>query len=67
MTTNDAVAALKALVDKHTGQKFGLDREYLHVDADKLLCQYLKELGPEHAAVAEAFEELDEEHGFWYA
>ncbi len=67
MTKDEALKVIEDIVADNSTPNYGMDREKLHEQADALLVRYLKELGPEHAEVAVAFEDLDKEYGFWYS
>jgi hypothetical protein len=54
-----AILALRELQQKVDENR--IDEEVSHIEADKILCEFLRELGQE--AVVEAFEDLDK----WYA
>lgn len=58
MTLEELTAALKAI-----NKRARPDEEVDHSDADELLCDYLKALGPLGTEAAEAFDAIEK----WYA
>lgn len=56
-TTEEIVECLRAM---HEG-----DPEEQHLEADNLLCEYLRAIG--HSEVATAYEEARRRVEFWYA
>ena len=59
-TAADAITILNAMND-------GDYPETAHSDAEEILCNVLRSIGPEYAAVASAFYEARDRVGFWYA
>lgn len=57
LTTPEAIALLGKLDDS--------DTEQAHLDADRILCNFLRSQG--HGDVAAAFEKARKDHGFYYA
>ncbi len=55
----EAVAKLEAVDENHP------DEEMAHVEADRILCEFIRAIG--HADVADAFEAARRRVGFWYA
>lgn len=59
LTPEEAVTQLSALdVD---------DPESSHREAEYILCRVIRTVGPEYAAVADAFSKARDRVGFWYA
>jgi hypothetical protein len=58
MTLKELTAALKAI-----NERSSVDEERDHVDADNLLCEYLKSFGPLGTEAAAAFDAI----GKWYS
>lgn len=64
MTKDEAIEALGQLVNKKYGR--GWDKESIHIEADKVLLNFLIANG--HDEVAEAYLDLENHvEGFWYA
>jgi len=57
LTWQDAIALLGELDDS--------DTEQAHIDADRILCNFLRSRG--HGDVAAAFEKARKDHRFYYA
>jgi hypothetical protein len=55
----EAIARLEALDEDQP------DEEMAHVEADRILCQFIRAIG--HADVTDAFEAARRRVGFWYA
>ena len=60
MTPSEAVKKLNAMEE-------GDDNESLHCEANDILCEVLRSIGPEYQAVADAFESACDRVYFWYA
>lgn len=60
MTPSEAVKKLNAMEE-------GGDNESLHREADDILCEVLRSIGPKYQAVADAFKSACDRVYFWYA
>ena len=60
MNKDEAVAMLNDVGERS-------DSEISHIDADDILCAYLRSKGQDGKDVADAFESARDRVGFWYA